>query len=75
VAATIVALAALLALVAWFFWPARESAGGRPSRPRPGVDEDEVERAEREVQEASDEEHVRDWGPGAAPPPPAPPRR
>jgi hypothetical protein len=29
------------------------------------VDEIELERAEREVQEAPNDEKVRDWGPGA----------
>jgi hypothetical protein len=32
---------------------------------RPDVDEIELERAEREVQEAPNDETVRDWGPGA----------
>jgi hypothetical protein len=33
------------------------------------VDEAELEQAEREVQEAADEETVRDWGPGVQKPP------
>ena len=54
--ATIAVVVALLLLLAWFFWPS-------PSRPH--VDENELERAEREVQEAPNDETVRDWGPGA----------
>jgi hypothetical protein len=55
--------AVLLILLGWFFWPSR--TGARPSpRDRPDVDEAELEAAERDVQEASDAENVRDWGPG-----------
>ena len=60
---TIVVSAVLLALLAWFFWPSR-SAPGVVRKERPDVDEIELERAEREVQDASNEESVRDWGPG-----------
>lgn len=66
---TIAAIGALLLLLAWFFWPSRAPAGGRTPSPRPGVDERELEEAEREVQEAADEESVRDWGPGSQKPP------
>jgi beta-lactam-binding protein with PASTA domain len=63
----IAALAALLALLAWFFWP---SADVRPPVRRTDVDDEaELEQAEREVQEAPDEETVRDWGPGVQKPP------
>ena len=66
----IAALAALLALLAWFFWPGSNTAAdGRTPGPRPGVDEAELDQAEREVQEATDEHSVRDWGPGASKPP------
>ena len=66
----IAVLAALLGLLAWFFWPgSNASADGRTPGPRPGVDEAELEVAEREVQDASDEHSVRDWGPGASKPP------
>jgi hypothetical protein len=54
---TVVVSAVLLLLLAWFFWPSR-SPGRR------GGDNAELEQAEREVQEASNEETVRDWGPG-----------
>ncbi|HEV8266487.1 MAG TPA: hypothetical protein VGQ06_16180 [Gemmatimonadales bacterium] len=68
-AATVAVLLALLALLAWFFWP---SAGARPAgrrAPRDGIDQAELEAAEREVQEAQDADSVRDWGPGASQPP------
>ncbi len=64
---TIAAIGALLLLLAWFLWPTAEA---RPGGPRPGVDEAELEEAEREVQEAPDEDSVRDWGPGVHKPPP-----
>jgi beta-lactam-binding protein with PASTA domain len=54
--------AVVLIVLAWFFWPSKHV---RPaSRDRPDVDESELEAAERDVQEAVDEESVRDWGPG-----------
>ena len=55
-------IAVLVIALAWFFWPSRSSDVAR--KDRPDVDEIELERAEREVQEAPDEETVRDWGPG-----------
>jgi hypothetical protein len=74
---TIAVIGALLLLLAWFFWPSDSPTRGRPPRlprpprpvSRPGVDERELEEAEREVQEAPDEETVRDWGPGVQKPP------
>ncbi|HET9386923.1 MAG TPA: hypothetical protein VFO67_17450 [Gemmatimonadales bacterium] len=60
---TLVVIAALLVALAWFFWPSRSGAGV-VRKERPDVDEIELERAEREVQEAPNEETVRDWGPG-----------
>jgi hypothetical protein len=57
---------ALLALLTWFFWPGSDT---RTPAPRAGVDEAELGQAEREVQEAPDEDSVRDWGPGASKPP------
>jgi hypothetical protein len=66
---TIAVIGALLVLLAWFFWPANAPSRGRPLVPRPGVDERELEEAEREVQEAPNEETVRDWGPGVQKPP------
>ena len=61
--ATIAVVGGLLLLLAWFFWPSR-SVPGVVRKERPDVDEIELERAEREVQEAPNEETVRDWGPG-----------
>ena len=60
---TIVVIAVLLVALAWFFWPNR-SVSGVVRKERPDVDEIELERAEREVQEAANDETVRDWGPG-----------
>lgn len=56
----------LLLLLGWFFWPSRRAtdAPARGGKPRPGVDETELEAAERDVQQAADEQSVRDWGPG-----------
>jgi len=65
----IAGLIALLALLAWFFWPSDAPAGRRTPAPRDGVDQTELEEAEREVQEAPDETSVRDWGPGVQKPP------
>ena len=55
-------IAVLVIALAWFFWPSK--SGEVVRKDRPDVDELELERAEREVQEAPDEETVRDWGPG-----------
>ena len=54
--------AVVLIVLAWFLWPAKDTAPA--SRDRPDVDEAELGAAERDVQEAADEETVRDWGPG-----------
>ena len=66
---TIAVIAALLALLSWFFWPTAHMPNQRTPGPRPGVDQAELEQAEREVQDAPDEETVRDWGPGVQKPP------
>jgi beta-lactam-binding protein with PASTA domain len=58
-------IAVLLIVLAWFFWPRRATNATSPRRERPDVDETELEAAEREVQQASDEENIRDWGPGS----------
>ena len=62
----------LVAALGWFFLAGRRRT--RPSSARRGssdeVDYDELEQAEREVQEAPDESSVRDWGPGTGRPPP-----
>jgi hypothetical protein len=55
----------VLIVLAWFVWPAKAATDARlAQRDRPDVDEAELEAAERDVQEAADEESVRDWGPG-----------
>jgi beta-lactam-binding protein with PASTA domain len=59
----VVIVVVLLAVLAWFFWPSK-SVAGVARKERPDVDEIELERAERDVQEAADDESVRDWGPG-----------
>ena len=53
--AVVVILGVLLLVLVWFFWPSRTS----PRQP-----ESELEAAERDVQEAADQDSVRDWGPG-----------
>ena len=53
--AVAVILGVLLLVLGWFFWPSRASAR------RPDT---ELEAAERDVQEAADQDSVRDWGPG-----------
>ncbi len=68
---SLVGLAVLIIVLAWFF------LGGRDRAPEPTahravreeIDYTELEQAEREVQEAPDEESVRDWGPGVQKPP------
>jgi hypothetical protein len=65
----VVGIMTLLALLTWFFWPGSETRARRAPTPRDGVDEAELEEAEREVQEAPDEHSVRDWGPGVQKPP------
>jgi hypothetical protein len=59
----IAVIAVLLIVLAWFLWPSKDA--GLARRERPGVDAAELEAAERDVQEATDEENVRDWGPGS----------
>jgi hypothetical protein len=54
---TVVVVAVLLLALAWFFWPSKAA-------PRRTAANTELEQAEREVQEAPNEETVRDWGPG-----------
>lgn len=51
------AVAVLVIALVWLFWPGKQA----PQRDR---DNPELDEAEREVQEAPDEENIRDWGPG-----------
>ena len=72
--ATLIVLGVLLVVLAWLVW------GGRGDTPEPtanrradatnDIDRAELDRAEQDVQEAPDEESVRDWGPGAGRPKP-----
>ena len=70
--ALLITFGLILLVLAWLL------LGGRDSNHEPtlhrrhddGVDRAELEAAEREVQEASDAEAVRDWGPGAGKPRP-----
>lgn len=66
----LVVFAALVAACAWFFWPRGEA--DEPTahrRVREAIDYTELDAAERDVREAEDADSVRDWGPGATPPP------
>lgn len=69
---TLVAAALLLAALGWLLLGGRgkthEPTVNR--RPDDDIDHAELEQAEREVQEAPDEDSVRDWGPGAGKPRP-----
>ena len=69
--AWLVGLAVLLMLLAWFLLGGRGAAREPTARGavREDIDYAELEEAEREVQEAPDEESVRDWGPGVQKPP------
>jgi hypothetical protein len=64
-------LAALGLAIAWLLFSGRDSAPEPTARRVVNADVDyaELEQAEREVREAGDAEGVRDWGPGASPPP------
>ncbi|MGH7613046.1 MAG: hypothetical protein ACREMW_03250 [Gemmatimonadales bacterium] len=70
--AVLVAIAVLLLLLGWFLFGGR----GRPPEPtahrrvNETIDYTELEQAERDVREASDEDSVREWGPGAGKPRP-----
>src|SRR2546425_11170012 len=57
--AVIGVIAVLLIVLVWFLWPSTDAGPAR--RERPDVDAAELEAAERDVQEAADEESVRDW--------------
>ena len=68
--AYLIAFAILVLACLWFFWPradALEPTAGR--RINDDIDRAALEEAEREVQQAGDEDSVRDWGPGTPQPP------
>lgn len=70
--ATLIVFGILIALFLWFV------LGGRGSSHEPtlhrkvndDIDRSELEQAERDVREATDQDAVRDWGPGAGKPRP-----
>lgn len=70
--ATLVVFGLLIAVFLWFI------LGGRGNSHEPtinrriddDIDRSELEQAERDVQDATDEESVRDWGPGTGKPRP-----
>jgi hypothetical protein len=70
VTVTLVVLGLLLLALAWLFLGGRD----RPEEPtahrrtNDDIDYTELDQAEREVRDASDEESVRDWGPGTQKP-------
>jgi hypothetical protein len=68
----VVALLLVLALLGWLILGGR-GATHEPTlhrRVREDIDYTELEQAERDVQEAEDEDSVRDWGPGSGKPRP-----
>ena len=70
---TVVVLAALVIALCWLLFGGRDSAL-EPTAHRKvtdAIDYAELEQAEREVQDADHADGVRDWGPGATPPPAA----
>lgn len=68
---TLFLLGVLVLLLAWFLLSGRDDAPEPTTRRRAGdeIDHAELEQAERDVQEAADEDSVRDWGPGVRKPP------
>ena len=72
--ATLIVLGVVLVILAWFLWGGRDDPPEPTAHRRAGATDDidraELERAEQDVQEAPDEDSVRDWGPGAARPKP-----
>jgi hypothetical protein len=68
---TAAVLAALGLALLWLLFSGRDSAPEPTARRVVSADIDyaELEQAEREVREADDADSVRDWGPGAGPPP------
>jgi hypothetical protein len=58
----------LIALVLGFLFYGGRTADDAAGERGDEVDREELEQAEREVQEAEDEDSVRDWGPGTTKP-------
>ena len=68
----LIALFLLLGVFGWLVFGSRD-ARHEPTlhrRVNEDIDYTELEQAERDVQEAEDEDSVRDWGPGAGKPRP-----
>jgi hypothetical protein len=72
--AALIVFAVVLLILAWLVWGGRddsaEPTASRRADATDDVDRAELDRAERDVQEAPDEDSVRDWGPGAVRPKP-----
>lgn len=68
----LIILGLLVLALLWFLLGGRDDAHEPTARRRVGddVDRAELEQAERDVQEAPDEDSVRDWGPGTGKPRP-----
>jgi len=65
-ASTLIVLGIVLAFLAFFFFGGRR-ADHEPTvhrQPDDGIDHAALEQAEREARDATDEDEVRDWGPG-----------
>ena len=62
----------LLLALAWFLFGGRGDTHEPTAHRRVNedIDRSELEQAEREVQQAADEDSVKDWGPGAGKPRP-----
>jgi len=71
VTVTVVMLGVLVLLLAWFLLSGRDDAPEPTTRRQTGdeIGHAELEQAERDVQQAPDEDSVRDWGPGVGKPP------
>jgi hypothetical protein len=69
--ATAAILAVLGLALVWLFFSGRDSAPEPTARRTVNseIDYAELEQAERDVRDADDADGVRDWGPGATPPP------
>ena len=68
----LIAIGVLLLILAWLFLGGRGESVEPTAHRKAGEDIDyaELEQAEQDVQEAADEDSVRDWGPGSASPRP-----
>jgi hypothetical protein len=69
---TLIAFGVLIAIFLWFILGSRGQSHEPTINRRidDDIDRSELEQAERDVQEASDQDSVKDWGPGASKPRP-----